>query len=70
MFQYIGNIYLLQIKLNNYYIIKYIIFIFLKKACTSCVEFLEKTYRNMSKYLYKSTNFQSFIIELGIIFFE
>jgi len=39
-------------------------------ACTSCVEFLEKTYRNMSKYLYKSTNFQSFIIELGIIFFE
>jgi len=39
-------------------------------ACTSCVEFLEKTYRNMSKYLYKSTNFQSFIIEVGIIFFE
>jgi len=39
-------------------------------ACTSCVEFLEKTYRNMSKYLYISTNFQSFIIEVGIIFFE
>jgi len=39
-------------------------------ACTSCVEFLEKTYRNMSKYLYKSTNFQSFIVEVGIIFFE
>ncbi|ORX47562.1 exocyst complex component Sec10 [Piromyces finnis] len=39
-------------------------------ACTSCVEFLEKTYRNMSKYLNKSTNFQSFIIEVGIIFFE
>ncbi|KAG4101973.1 exocyst complex component Sec10 [Neocallimastix lanati (nom. inval.)] len=39
-------------------------------ACTSCVEFLEKVYRNMSKYLYKSTNFQSFIVEVGIIFFE
>eukprot|EP00833_Pecoramyces_ruminatium_P010061 jgi/Orpsp1_1/1184093/evm.model.c7180000087980.1 len=39
-------------------------------ACTSCVEFLEKVYRNMSKYLYQKTNFNSFIVEVGIIFFE